>query len=316
MSSFSASAIWLTFNAMVDVEITLELARQFIKEKKMWGYLTEYFQKKIDIDRIKKIPVTFESKMGEHCFALATGSIYGSQLNFQSPVLSIGNPISYSNQSLWLRLDQPEFCKTTLDNIAENTWCVRKRFGEPDIILPPADRFIRLLSKERKNIIEENLKWIKSNTDIFEEIITYYRNFKYPLIPDLDADAALYQNGFLSSKDQKSCTIFHRADLAEKESIISNFIDKDTQKLAYRLLFRNYPDNLSSKTSQQMTDFLKKVNPENQENRIVNYKNEKRTTPISALKKIKSIFENKEIKLDDEQVKLFDELEEYIREIY
>src|SRR3989344_8843941 len=40
-------------HAMVDVEVTLALTRKLFQDKTMWDFSTQYFQKKIDEDRIK-----------------------------------------------------------------------------------------------------------------------------------------------------------------------------------------------------------------------------------------------------------------------
>jgi exodeoxyribonuclease-1 len=135
-------------DATVDVAATVELTRRFFKNQKMWNYLMGYFEKETDVHRIAEIPAAFQSALGEHRKGLMVSSEYGPGQMYQIPVLSIGNSIPYSNQTLWLRLDLPELRETKTGSIAESTWIVRKRYGEPGILLPPNQRYMKFLGDE------------------------------------------------------------------------------------------------------------------------------------------------------------------------
>jgi exodeoxyribonuclease-1 len=196
-------------DAMVDVEATVALAKKLSKEKKIWTFLSGYFDKRIDSGRIGDLPAAFKEENGDHSFGLLVSHEMGKDNSYQAPVISIGNSFPYSNQTLWLRLDLPELRTTTPDNLADTSWVVRKRVGEPPFILPPHDRYLQRLPEERRNIARDNLKWLSSHPEIFRAIIDFHRNFRYPEIPDLDPDAALYQMGFLSSGEEapSACTL-------------------------------------------------------------------------------------------------------------
>ena len=153
--------------AMVDVAATVELARRFYKKKKMWQYLEGYFDKETDAYRMQELPIAFQSGAGDHLKALVVSGEYGPGQNYQVPVVSIGTSIPYSNQTLWLRMDLPQLHQTTADTIAETSWIIRKRMGEPVILLPPQERYWKLIGKERNAVFEENLKWLKENPEIF-----------------------------------------------------------------------------------------------------------------------------------------------------
>lgn len=128
-------------DAMADVEATVALAKIFSKEQEIWRYLTENFDKKIDSKRASGLPTAFQTINGKHLKGLLVSHELGPDSNYQAPVLFIGHSIPYSNQSLWLRLDQPELQNITSDSIDENSWVFRKRFGESPFILPPRTAF-------------------------------------------------------------------------------------------------------------------------------------------------------------------------------
>ena len=300
--------------AMVDVAATVELARRFYKKKKMWQYLEGYFDKETDAHRMQELPTAFQSGAGDHHQALVVSGQYGPGQNYQVPVISIGTSIPYSNQTLWLRMDLPQLRQTTADTISETSWIIRKRMGEPGILLPPQDRYWKLIGEERGAIFEENLRWLQENPDIFQKIVTYYREFRYPFIPNLDPDASLYQIGFYSRADEKLCRMFHQASLDQKTTIISQFSNPDARILAGRILYRNYPEIISGEYDKEHHAYMKRINPLKQKNAIVDYRGDKRTTPSGALVEINQLKQAGD--LDDHQQPLLDDLEEYINSTF
>ncbi len=300
-------------DAMVDVKVTLELARTLRKEVKMWDYLDGYFDKTEDNRRIEKIPVSFHSIACSNRIGLMVNINFGAENKYQIPVLFIGNSISYKNQTLWLRLDQTELRDITIDNIASKSYVIRKKYGEPGIVLPFIDHY-NFLTAEKLTIVENNQAWLQSNSTLFHKIIQYHREFKYPKIPDLDCDVALYQNGFLSTQEQELCRKFHRADLAEKIDIVNQFESIDMRKQASRLLCRNYPADLPLMLTRNFAEYMQQVNPDNNEDALQDYKNDKRTTPKEALIQIDKLLT--EEKLDEQQIELLDELAKYVKKTF
>ena len=297
-------------DAMVDVGATLELARIFHNEQKMWRYLEGCFDKETDAQRAAELPSSFQSSAGDHRMGVLVNSEYGTQLNYQVPVLSIGSSIPYSNQSLWLRLDLASLQETAADSIEETTWVIRKRFGEPGILLPPHDRYWKHLGAERIALVEQNLHWLRSNPELFHRVITYHREYRYPFIPDLDPDAALYQIGFFSASDNKLCRQFQRASIEKKADIVDRFASKEARTLAARVLCRNYPETGQQLAAEDYSKYLARVNPRREEDALVDYKGEQRTIPAGALAQIKQL--RRSNNLDHMQHRLLDELEEYI----
>jgi exodeoxyribonuclease-1 len=303
-------------DALVDVEATVELARRFYKEHKMWDYLVGYFNKGTDRSRIENLAISFQNTSGKHCKALMVSGEYGSKQKYQVPALSIGDSIPYSNQSLWLRLDQPHLRDATPETIPDKTWVIRKKYGETPIVLPPLDRYLKFLSREQLSTAKKNQHWLKSRTELFQKIITYHREFKYPVIDDLDVDAALYQNGFLSREEQKLCHQFHMAPLTEKAQLLEDFANTDTRKLAVRVICRNYPlEDLPTERAKyfgrEFEDYLRRVNPTDNNDALLDYKGERRTTPSDALLEISRL--RNEPGLDRMQIQSLDDLTDYIK---
>ena len=298
-------------DASVDVAATVQLAHRFLKNRKMWNYLMGYFDKETDAQRIGDIPAVFQSALGEHRKALMVSSEFGPQQMYQIPVLSIGDSIPYPNQTLWLRLDLPELRKTKTKAIDEFTWIVRKRFGEPGILLPPNKRYLKFLSDSRKAVVAENLNWLQSNPSKLKQIVSYHREYRYPFIPNLDPDAALYQIGFFTPFDEKLFREFHAAPLDEKEAIARRLKSQDARKLAARLLCRNYPQQISPDLASEFEAYLRRINPNREDDAIVDYRGEPRMTPFAALAEIRHFKKSGE--LDNNQMKLLNDLQNYIK---
>jgi len=246
-------------DAMVDVKATLELARRFIKYPDMWQYLCSYFNKDTDLIRIAKLNEAI----------LVDGS-YGEKNSYQIPVLSLGTHNHYKNQTLWLRLD------TDLELNPENTYVIRKRAGDVGLLLPANARFMQAINKERLELVIANKKRLQEKPHILQEIASYHKEYTYPKIPNLDIDAALYQNGFPSEYELALCTEFHAAAIKDKVKILDRFTNPNLREQAIRLLGRNYPDYLPDKYAQEFADYLELV----KENApFIDYKNQLRLTP-------------------------------------
>jgi exodeoxyribonuclease-1 len=280
-------------DAAADVRATIELARRLLVDKQMWDYLLGYFEKGTDAHRIDEIPPSFESALGEHRKGLMVSSEYGPRQMYQVPVLSIGNSIPYPNQTLWLRLDLPALR------------------GEPGILLPSQQRYWKYLSDERKAIVAENLQWLQSNPTTFQNIVSYHRNYTYPFIPNLDPEAALYQIGFFPRSDEKLFNQFQTAPLEEKEKIINRLSSKDARTLAIRLLCRNYPKNLPENITREFEAYMRRVNPPDKDEAIVDFKGERRLTPSAAMAEINHLRDT--ARLDKNQIELLSDLKIFIK---
>ena len=298
-------------DALADVQATVELAHRLRSVPRVWEYLAGYFDKTTDTRRMETLPVSFESPSGRHTLGLLAASSMGFKNNFQAPILFIGGSNAYRNQTLWLRLDLPELQEVETETIDENTWVVRKKAGEPGLILPPLDRYWEKFSLERREITHANLQWLQDNPDLFQEIVRYHADFRYPVIPDLDVDAALYQTGFWSNADQAVCRAFHAAPVEEKRALINRFKDNGLQVLAKRVLFRNFPNSrVAAGLKSETAAFMQKVTPASGCPGMSDFRGGERQTPENALAEIETRLAESE--LDQADRRLLESLQGYI----
>ena len=290
-----------------DVEAALRLARLLARETKMWRYLDEGFRKDIDARRSEELPVAFKTAAGDHKWGMLVSSEFGTRQRFQAPVIAIGSSAAYPKQSLWLRLDLPQLKLATEPTVAETTWVARKRFGEPGFLLPPTDQTLESIDRERRQHMQENLRWLESHEEQLQQISAYHRNFRYAFIPDLDADASLYQTGFLPRADEALCRAFHAAAFDEKVKIAARFSSPEARILAERILFRNYDDPLPPHLTRARDAYQRRIC---RKDALTDYAGNRRTTPQSALAEIHEL--RRSAGLDEDQRRLLDDLQDHI----
>lgn len=289
-------------HAMVDVEVTLELARRLMQEREMWEYLHGYFKKEIDLNRMREV---------EKDVALLVSGKLGASAYFQCPVMFLGNHRYYTNQSLWLRLDTENLTNTTLDSIKENTWAINKKPGEPNFILPFKERFLQKLTPERMALLEKNKQWLADNPQMLEKITEYHTHYKYPLYPNTDIEASLYLNGFWNSEDEFFCQRFHAGKPEDKAKLLQHSSSKLTG-LALRILGRHYPEFLTNEHAEEFADYLERIHSNNEADTLVDYQGRKRLTPDVALREIKALREERQ--LDANDLALLTDFENYLQQ--
>jgi exodeoxyribonuclease I len=289
-------------NAMTDVNATIALAYKLFSDGKMWNYLCSYFDKQIDWQRYHQHCKSLDN----HTLFLMIDGKFGTEHCYQAPVLPLGTHLHYKNQTLWLRLDQPELTELRSDNI-QNAWVINKKMGETRLLLPMYDRFLKHLTIDRKQLITNNLDWLQKNKEIFQNISEYYCNFTYPKIPHIDVDAALYESSFLTTRELMLCQKFHQATPEHKLRLISEFQKANLQQLAIRLLGRHFPEYLTNEYQKIYQQYLQKIQSES--NETTDYRGQKRLNLQQALAEINEL---KTTALDPEQQQLLEELQLYI----
>ena len=294
-------------DALSDVEASLRLARLLARETDMWRRLDDGFRKDIDARRSEELPVAFKTAAGDHKWGVLVSSEFGTRQRFQAPVICLGYSAPYPKQSLWLRLDLPHLRLVTEPTVAESTRVTRKRFGEPGFLLPPTDRTLESIGSERRQHVQENLRWLASHEGEFLQISAYHRNFRYAFIPDLDADASLYQTGFLPRADEALCRAFHAAAFAEKVEIAARFSNPAARILAERILFRNYDNPLPPHLTRARDAFQRRIC---RKEALTDYTGNRRTTPQSALAEISEL--RRSAGLGDAERRLLDDLQDHI----
>lgn len=288
-------------NAMVDVEVTLALAKRFFQETDMWNYLSGYFNKKIDAERIQSLDM-----------ALIIDGALGQAQHYQAIAFNMGNHYHYKNQLLWLRLDQEKLKSTQKESIPETTQIIRKKLGEPHFILPLKERFKQHISEDRLCLAKDNLAWLQKNSDLFTHIREYHADYKYPDYPATDIDARLYLNGFWSTEEEALCREFHKRHAKEKAHLLNQMQQHPRLYiLALRLLGRHFPEVLSTGQAQQFSDYMKQVNPSVPDLALIDFQGKKRLTPQCALNEIHELLPTE---LNDTQRALLNELAHYLKE--
>jgi len=291
-------------NALTDVKATLKLANILREDKTMWDYITGYFDKRTDTERMLALEKTIDNLP----VAIYVCGQIGKDDLFHCPVLGLGQHKIYKNQSLWLKLDNPALTTTQADYITESTICYHKKYGEPGFILPYNDRHTNKLSDERIEITQKNIEWLHKNKEKLNAIGNYYQNFTYPKIPEIDAYAALYDNGFLTPTEEQQCRTFHNASVSEKIKQINEFSNSTLHELATRIISSNYPEQLTTELKNEHQQYLAKI----YQNKFskTDYRGEKKLLPSFALAEINKIKTEKE--LDQQQIELLEELKAYL----
>lgn len=246
-------------NAMVDVEVTLALSRKLFEDKKMWNFATEYFHKKTDEARILSCQSTLNINHKQYKMGLMVNGKIGTESHYIAPVIDAGQHQHYKNQTLWLRLDSEKLSETTLTTIPESTKVLKKRLGEPPIFLPLKDRYLQLLSDERRQKISVNMNWLSQNESIFAAICEFYQHEKYKAVPERDPDAALYDIGFSTPQEEKLFHQFHAALPNQKLSIASHFPNDIRKIQAIRILGRHFPEALSAENKKEFHLYLQAI---------------------------------------------------------
>ncbi len=294
-------------HAMTDVEVTLALARQFYQAQDMWEYVLGYFNKKTDQDRFQQLPHSLESNGEPLPEGLMVLGKFGTNSLYQSPVLFLGNSLTYKGQGLWLRLDSDTLQATTESTIPENTWVVRKKFGEPGFVLPPKERFLQHIHPERQARVEANNAWLKQHPELLQKIIQYHRSYTYPVLPQTDSEASLYLQGFWSDEETRFCQRFHRASPQEKASMTQNVKTALLRNLAIRILGKHFPEAMTVEQKAVFEDYLQTAQSE----AVVDFRGEKRLGPVRALGEIEELRGRGD--MSDQQLLLLEGLEKYLK---
>ena len=96
--------------------------------------------------------------------------------------------------------------------------------------------------------------------------------------------------------------------------MLSRFQNAETHRLAGRDLCRNYTVDLPREVDVAYKKYMRRVAPLSDDDAMLDFKGGRRTTPSGALLKIDRL--RKEVDLDTEQHALFDDLENYIRDVF
>jgi exodeoxyribonuclease-1 len=285
-------------DAMIDVEITLALARRFFAEQDWWQQLQSYFNKTQEQERIQHLA---------NQYAILIEGRFGAEQKFQTPVCFLGFHHVYKNQSAWLSLDFPESQKMTPDELIKNI--KNKKLAEPGFVLPLQEKFTQHLQSDRQKQMQENKEWLKKNDTIFKKITEHALTYTYPVYPNIDAQAALYINGFWSREEEHFCRLFHNATPKEKATLAGQIQNSTLTTLATRILGRNFPETLNSSQKNTYRQYIELVYTSDENQAPHDYKGNKQLTSKSAIQEIHHL---RKEQLSPKQISLLDELEKYL----
>jgi exodeoxyribonuclease-1 len=198
-------------DAMSDVEALVLLCRRFAGRADIWAYALGFFDKPTDLKRMDGIAETCRIRDRFFRNALMVSAAFGSDAGYLAPVLHIGGSVPYANQQLWVRLDSPGCGEIDPDTRRFDWFPIRKRPADAWLVLPPLERFTRKLSKAAQQTAAEVITLFREKYGVFLDTVQAHREFAYPLIPDLDPDAALYQEGFFTAAEKKDIARFRDA---------------------------------------------------------------------------------------------------------
>lgn len=280
-------------HAMADVEATLALARKFLHHRETWDYMTQYFNKNTDLTRIAQLPT-----------ALLVDGKLGKNNHYLAPVLNLGQHHHYKNQTLWLRLDLENLLKMTINNIPEQSYVIRKKAGENRIILPMKPRYLEKLSAERQAIASQNQAWLEKNPELFAALCAYHREYTFPPVPGIDADAALYELGFPSAHEENLMRQFHEVPPAKKMGIANRFSSPIRQEQALRIMGRYFFNELDSENQERYKAYQLQAIHNDPQLAFIDYRGQRKLTLPAALTQINTLNIPEELRADFDLMKL------------
>ncbi len=297
--------------AMADVEATFNLARIFSREQKIYNYAMDFFSKQKDELRISKIENCLNLKGQAFKLGIMVSHRLGPDKNYMALVINIGKSTKYSNQNLWLRLDETDILSFVSNPEESTSLVIRKRYGDLPIILPAKARFYERLTNESVQQAEANLRAISNNIDDFFKIINFHIEFQYLFIPDLDPDAGLYQNGFFNNHEKKDILDFKNANLDGKILVTETMGSERVKILAQRIIQRNYSSKLPEPEQfAEYNELMKKLRSSKTSKAVKGFKNDTKLNCENALKELE---ETRKLALDGEQKEILDWLQGYIK---
>lgn len=227
--------------AMVDVEVTLELMKRLKENQSMWDYLMGFFDKLQDQKRTLAL-------LENQGLGIMVDLRYGYQNNYQLPVLLLGPHLKYKNQVMFLRLDQ-KIEEVSLEALAPLV--IKKKYGEPGFLLPYA-RYANGL-KDRV-VVEENLSIL--NKKDCRSIKAACLQKEWEPIAYTDLDASLYDKGFWTAEEEKWRVRFHQKNI-DLESCPTERLRLQALRYLWRFDPDKIPPSFREEAIQSITSFLR-----------------------------------------------------------
>jgi exodeoxyribonuclease-1 len=284
--------------AMNDVEALIQLSKQLFQQKNIWEYSLGFFDKTRDEVRINNIEKTIHIQNMRFKTCLMMSASFGSKVNYMAPVIHLGQSLAYKNQNLWLRLDGDDILGLDSGRDIKDTFVIRKRPADALIVLPALERFWGRLPKFSQQSANDNIDKIAHHWGKFFEFSQYHREYKHAFIPDMDPDAALYQDGFFTNQEKKQSKLFHELLYPQKQEMIKKIKSPRIKILASRILARNFEnklDQVDQINQMDQTDdtdyqlYLDRLSSSLEKDQIIGYKNDSKFNCKQGLQELREV---------------------------
>ncbi|MCA1792305.1 MAG: exonuclease domain-containing protein [Desulfotignum sp.] len=297
--------------AMADVEALVALCRAFFGHADIWDYAMGFFDKSTDMFRTSAILPTCRVKDRIFRTAVMVSPVFGPDAGYLAPVLYIGDSIPYGNQQLWIRLDQEQSMQIDPET---GLYCwapIRKKPADQWIVLPCMDRFRKRISGQSRDIADAVLHAFQSDPHLFFATMEAHLAYAYPKIPDIDPDAALYQDGFFSPAEKKEIARFHvagpfsRIESDKAATVLDTLQCPRIKTLGARILARNF----NAPALPEFEDHLHRLTA--QQGQITGYRSDAKYTLSRAMEDLAKLRQNS-AKLDARQKAVLDRIKTYL----
>ncbi|MCD4718318.1 MAG: exodeoxyribonuclease I [Desulfobacula sp.] len=275
--------------ALNDVEAVIQLSKILFQQKDIWKYSLDFFNKTRDKLRINSIEKSINIQNMQFKACLMVSASFGSKVNYMAPVVRLGQSIAYKNQSLWLRLDGGDILGLDAGRDIKDTFVIRKRPADALIVLPALERFWDRLPRSSQQSAKGNIEKICHHWEKFFEFNQYHREYKYAFIPDMDPDAALYQDGFFSAQEKKQSNLFHKSPYHQKQEITKKIKSPRLKILATRILARNFEDKIKQTDETEYHLHLNRLSSSLEKDQIIGYKNDIKFNCEKGLQELKEV---------------------------
>tara|TARA_Y100000739_G_scaffold226949_1_gene235491 strand:+ start:723 stop:2213 length:1491 start_codon:yes stop_codon:yes gene_type:complete len=298
----------MSHDAEVDVYVTIELAKKLKSiDHKMWDYLISSFISKDDSNYFNKLNTLTCVDGSNYKIGVFISNKNGLKSNYSAPVIELCT--AYENGKIrdkkkrLLRLDNYMFEDFTEDNCVDKIQkgILSKTFGEPDFMLPFSDKYLRIFNEHITGLAKSNLDWIKHHPNAMKNLIQQHQNKDYVNENILDLDASLYQEGFFTSKENLFKNQFRQAKITDKiNSIKSSNFENRIDKIALRILGRNYFDKLPIELQDRYSDYLNFIF--HKEPSTADFIDKLRVDPNLLLKETREISKNQNLSIEDQTI--------------
>ena len=293
-------------HAMNDVDATIALARNMRqKNPKMWDYLTGFFHKATDQQRINALEEVAigaaSAKLG-----LLIDAKLGANTHYCAPCLHLGVNQKYKNASFWLRLDKPLPSEIKAEVLFRGH-VLQKKYAEPGFMLPLNERFGSKISDQSKQTMEENIAHLASNKELWHELKQVIHTWAFPPIEHIDPDAQLYSMGFRTEIEANWCHHWHTLEESGQLEAIEKLPSGLLKTQATRLSWRKNNDIKHEASLQDRQVSLQRLLEDKE---VYDYKGDRKYTSAQAYRDIDALQKSS---LDDEQRNLLRELEALLK---